>query len=483
MLPRRPAVVGAMRLGTRRWINRAGVEARRRASPWRQLSPAQLFVGSFLLLVLAGTIGLRVLPGLYTGEALGWVDALFTATSAVCVTGLIVVDTATFFTPMGQLYLLLLIQLGGLGMITFTSLIIVALGRRLSLRQERLVGPEIGPRVGYERLTRHVVQFTLLFEAVGALLLYVAFVPRLGWSDALWPAVFHSVSAFCNAGFSTFTTSLIEFRDAPVVLAIIMLLIVAGGIGFLTMTELRQWWAQRRAREAYRLSIHTRLVLVTTAALLVGGWVLFALFEWRVTLAPMAIGHRLTNALFLSVTTRTAGFNAVDHAAMTDGSNFLSILLMFVGGSPGSTAGGIKTTTLALLGLLAFARFRGREVVHVAGRTIPEETVQRAVGLAATAFAVVTASIFVLTLSEHSGTRHQGRGDFLTFMFESVSAFNTVGLSMGATPELSTLGRWVTIVLMFVGRVGPLTFAAALALAARRHRVTYRYATEDVVVG
>jgi trk system potassium uptake protein TrkH len=467
---------------TRRWINRSGGDARV-PSAWRRLSPAQLFVGSFLLLVLTGTVGFRVLPGLYTGERLGWVDALFTATSAVCVTGLIVVDTATYFTRLGQLYLLVLIQLGGLGMITFTSLIIVALGRRLSLRQERLVGPDIVHIVSYDRLTRHVVGFTVLFEAVGALLLYLAFVPRLGWSDAAWPAVFHAVSAFCNAGFSTFTTSLVEFRDAPIVLTLIMLLIVAGGVGFLTMVELRHWRRVRRSGAAYRLSVHSRLVLVTTAVLLAGGWILFAAFEWRGTLGPMSPLDRVVNALFLSTTTRTAGFNAVDHAAMTDSSNFLSILLMFVGGSPGSTAGGIKTTTLALLALLAVARFRGREVVHVGGRSVPEETVQRAVGLAATAFALVTASIFVLTLSEHSGTPHPARGDFLTFMFESVSAFNTVGLSMGATPELSRVGRWVVIVLMFVGRVGPLTFAAALALAARRHRVPYRYATEDVVVG
>ncbi len=467
---------------TRRWINRAGGDARV-PSAWRRLSPAQLFVGSFLLLVVVGTVGFRMLPGLYTGEPLGWVDALFTATSAVCVTGLIVVDTATHFTRLGQLYLLVLIQLGGLGMITFTSVIIVAMGRRLSVRQERLVGPDILPVVSYERLTRHVVEFTVLFETAGALLLYVAFVPRLGWSGAAWPAIFHSVSAFCNAGFSTFSTSLVEFRNAPIVLTLIMLLIVAGGIGFLTMVELRHWWSTRRAGGGYRLSVHSRLVLVTTAILLVGGWLLFAAFEWRVTLQPMSLGDRIVNALFLSTTTRTAGFNAVDHAAMTDSSNFLSILLMFVGGSPGSTAGGIKTTTLALLVLLALSRFRGREVVHVAARTVPEETVQRAVGLAASAFALVTASIFVLTLSEHSGTPHPARGDFLTFMFESVSAFNTVGLSMGATTELSTVGRWVVIVLMFVGRVGPLTFAAALALAARRHRATYRYATEDVVVG
>jgi trk system potassium uptake protein TrkH len=471
--------------GTRRWINLWVHERRSRVSFWRQLTPPQLFVSSFVTLIALGAVGLRALPGIYTGERLGWTDAIFTAASAVCVTGLIVVDTATYFTTAGQAFLLLLIQLGGLGMITFTTLIILALGRRLSLRHEELVSPggDVASQVRVESLTRTVVRFTLLVEAAGAAVLYVAGVPRLGWKDAAWPAVFHSVSAFCNAGFAVFSDSLIGYQRSPVVLVVIMALIVAGGLGFLTIEEALLWRRMRHARPSFRLSLHSRFVLVTTAVLIVAGWALFAIFEWRVTLGELPFAHKLVNSLFLSVTSRTAGFNSVDYATATDSTNFLTILLMFVGGSPGSTAGGVKTTTIALLALLAWSRFRGRERTHAWGRTIPEETMQRAVGLALTAFALLTVCIFLYTYTEHTGVA-EGHARFLPIMFEAASAFNTVGLSMGATATLSEAGKWITIFLMFVGRVGPLTFAAALALAAhRRRRDQFRYAREDVVVG
>jgi trk system potassium uptake protein TrkH len=332
-------------------------------------------------------------------------------------------------------------------------------------------------------LTRTVVRFTLLVEAAGAVVLYVALVPRLGWKDAAWPAVFHSVNAFCNAGFSTFTDSLIGFQRSPVVLIVVMLLVVAGGLGFLTIEEANLWRRARRGGPRFRLSVHSRLALVTTAVLIIAGWGLFTIFEWSVTLAELPLPHRLINSLFLSVTPRTAGFYAIDYAQATDSTNFLTILFMFVGGSPGSTAGGIKTTTVALLVLLAWSRFRGRETTNIWGRTIPEETTQRAVGLALTAFAVLTVCIFLYTYTEHTGVA-EGHARFLTIMFEAAGAFTTAGLSMNATATLSEAGQWITLFLMFVGRVGPLTFAAALALAAHRgRRDGYRYAHEDVVVG
>jgi trk system potassium uptake protein TrkH len=462
----------------------------RRRSAWRRLTPPQLFVASFVGLVALGTLGLRLLPGLYTGDRLGWLDALFTATSAVCVTGLIVVDTATHFTFAGQLYLLVLIQLGGLGMITFTTLIILALGKRLSLRHERLssAGAEVAPHVPIDRLTRDVVRFTVALELLGALALYVLWIPRLGWERALWPAVFHSVSAFCNAGFSTFSDSMIGFRDSPLTLLAITTLVVAGGIGFLTMEELVLWWRSRRGGRALRLSLHSRIVLSATAILLAAGWLLFGVFEWHNTLRGLDPVARMVNALFLSATPRTAGFNNIDYAAATESTNFLTIILMFVGGSPGSTAGGVKTTAVALVVLLAFERLRGREVPSLWGRSVPEETVQRAIGLSVVAFAVVTASIFALTWTEAgnaggaAGVEASAR--FLARMFEAVSAFNTVGLSIGITSTLSDASKFLIALLMFVGRVGPLTFAAALAVAAQRgHEVSYRYAYEDVVVG
>ena len=462
------------------WIG----QTERRRSLWRRLTPPQLFVASFLGLVAFGTLGLKLLPGLYTGPALGWLDALFTATSAVCVTGLIVVDTATYFTPAGQAFLLLLIQLGGLGMITFTTLIILAVGRRLSLRHERLssVGAEVAPHVPADRLTRDVVVFTFAIELLGTLLLYALWVPRFGWGGAAWPAVFHAVSAFCNAGFSTFSDSLVGFRGAPATLLVVMMLLVTGGVGFLTLEELALRWRALRAGQALRLSLHSRLALATTGVLLAVGWLLFGLFEWEGTLRGLARADRVVNALFLSATPRTAGFNSIDYAGASDSTNFLTILFMFVGGSPGSTAGGLKTTTVALIALLAWERLRGRAVPALWARSVPEETVQRAVGLAVVVIGVVTAGIFAFTWTEHTGAA-AGDSRFLAHMFEAVSAFSTVGLSMGVTAALSDAGKGLTVLLMFVGRVGPLTFAAALAVAAARQEVSFRYAYEDVAVG
>jgi trk system potassium uptake protein TrkH len=475
-----------MKVQTRSWINRWDVTQQRRESFWSALTAAQLFVGSFALLVLVGTVGLKTLPGLYTRAPLGWLDALFTATSAVCVTGLIVVDTATHFTTAGQAWILFLIQLGGLGIITFTSVIILALGRRLSLRQEALTrgSAEVSPHVDHRALARDVIRFTLFFEAMGAVILYAVWGGTLGWGGAAWHAVFHSISAFCNAGFSTFSDSLTGFRLSPVTLVTVMTLIVAGGLGFLTLEELQLRRRSRRSGKRFRLSIHARIVLLATCVLLCGGWLLFTALEWRVTLASMPVWARPFNSLFMSVTARTAGFNTVDYDAASGGTNFLTILLMSIGGSPGSAAGGLKTTTVVLIGLLAWSRFRGREVVSLWGRSVPEETVQRAVGLFAVAFGVVTVAILgyvALEMGAQVHSRHEH--DFLSYMFEAASAFNTVGLSMGVTSDLSPASRWLTIALMFMGRVGPLTFAAAIALARPTSAGEFRYAYEDVVVG
>jgi trk system potassium uptake protein TrkH len=398
------------------------------------------------------------------------------------VTGLIVVDTATVFTPRGQAFILLLIQLGGLGMLTFTSLVLLAIGGRLSLRQEALsAGSPID--VGHHRLEprkllRDVILFTLGFEAIGAAILYVLWVPRYGWEDAAWPAVFHSVSAFCNAGFSTHSDNLTSFQNSPLTILVVSTLIVCGGIGFLTLEELKLSRKATRERRIFRLSLHSRLVLITTAILLIAPWPMFTWLEWDDALGGLERGHKVTNGWFMSVTARTAGFNTIDHARATEAGNFLTILLMSIGGSPGGTAGGLKTTTFALLGILAWSRFRGHEVATVWGRSLRKETTDRAVGLFVVAFAVVTIGILALTVTE-GATPTDG---FLVRMFECVSAFNTVGLSMGITPHLSSPGRVVVILMMFLGRVGPLAAAAALA----RHATgpgKFRYAYEEVAVG
>ena len=410
---------------------------------------------------------------------MGWLDALFTSTSAVCVTGLIVEDTARFFTPAGQAFILCLIQLGGLGMLTFTSLIIMALGGRLSLRAEAssIVSAETAMHIDRRRLTFDIVRFTLVFEAIGAILLYVTWVPRFGWKEAAWPALFHSVSAFCNAGFSVFSDSLMQFQESPASLLIIMALILAGGMGFLTHEEVYLWVLSKRKKRAFRISLQSRLVVITTLLITIIGWMFFAMFEWNNLLQPMTFGGKLMNSLFMSVTPRTAGFNSIDYARATDSSNLLTMIYMMIGGSPGSTAGGLKTTTFALIGLLAWSRLRGWESTNCWYRSVPEDTTSRAVGLFVIASGLAVVGVFVLTATETNFP-----GGMIQRMFESFSAFNTVGLSMGLTGNLSKAGRWVIILMMFFGRVGLLTLAASLTIQPS-HSARFRYSYEDVVVG
>lgn len=446
----------------------------------RKLAAPELFVISFLALILVATLVFRFTPELYRNEGLNWTDAAFTATSAVCVTGLIVVDTATYFTPLGQAFILLLIQLGGLGMLVLTSVIIMALGGRVSLGTENLAagGRQMLPQVPAQKLILDIVRFTFFFEALGAIALYVVWSPKLGPAEAIWPAIFHSVSAFCNAGFSTNTASLMGYQNSPATIVIISMLVIAGGLGFITMQEIHQRYV-RRNQAVRRLSVHSKLVLVTSGLLILGGWPLFALFEWRGVLSGMTPVDRLTNSFFLSVTPRTAGFHTIDYAAASDSTNFLTIMLMMIGGSPGSTAGGMKTTTFALLGLLAWSRLHSRPTATFADRSIPSETIQRATGLFVIATSIVVSGVFVLAFIGDLYGAHQ---EFLDRLFEATSAFNTVGLSMGVTPELSPASRWVAIVLMFAGRTGPLSIAAAL-IVRLSHRGHFRLAYEDVVVG
>ena len=476
---------------------------RRKLRRGQHLSPPQLLVLSFLGLVAFGTLGLRWIPGLYTGLPLSWLNCLFTATSAVCVTGLIVVDTAVYFTFWGQLFILLLIQLGGLGMIGLASAIIVTFNRRLSLRQHAIAGggDATGPaaNVPLKFLVRDVLVFTLLSELGGFVLLWAlwAFDPpdeNMHAHAVAWHALFHSISAFCNAGFSTFSDSLVGFQNRPWTQLVIMGGIVVGGIGFLTLEEIKLWLFARKRERGFRLSLHSRLVLVSTLAIILLGWAALTALEWNnpQTLRNMSVFDKLVNGLFLSVTPRTAGFNTVDYGYTLPATKFVTVLLMSVGGAPGGTAGGMKVTTVALLAMMAYSRFRARRTTDLWGRTIPPTTAQRAVGLFSFAFVIVTAGILLLTVSElgsaYATTKELGLEptnpfDFLDYMFEASSAFNTVGLSTGPTASLSAPARVLVVILMFVGRVGPLTFAAALSRSSPEQRLIKRFAQEDVVVG
>lgn len=452
---------------------------------WMGISAPMLFVQSFALLISIGTAGLMWIPGLQLGPQLGFIDALFTMTSAVCVTGLIVVDTATHFTRWGQLWLLLFIQLGGIGLVTLTTLIIGAMGRRLSLRSEMIVGVPVDTQEhrSVRNLTFAVARYTFLIEAVGALLLWIWWVPRFGFVEAAWHAVFHSISAFCNAGFSTFSDSLVGFNTSPVTLVLISLLIIAGSFGFLSTEEVIRWWRAPKVGRA-RLSVHTWAALTITVVLLMGGALAYGISEWRGAFEDLPAIDRVFNAWFLSVTARTAGFNSVSYAALTNSGVLVTIMLMLAGGSPGSTAGGLKTTTVAVLVALALTRIRGRRYTILHGRTVPEGTVQRTVSLVMVVGTVLLVAVFLLGILESRGLAlEQSRMVFLPLVFEAVSAFCTVGLSMDVTVQLGSASRLLTLLLMFIGRVGPLVFFAAISMRLDPDRARIREAAEDLIVG
>ena len=441
---------------------------------------------SFAAVTLEGTAGLVLLPGMYVGAPLPLVDALFTMTSAVCITGLVVVDTATAFTRLGQTWILLHVQLGGIGLLTLTTLVIGAMGRALSLRSEVLVGAPVGPtrRHDVRSLVVLVTRFALVIELAGALLLFPFFAWRFVPAEGAWHAVFHAVNGFCNAGFSTFSDSLVGFARSPFVLLVMSGLVILGGIGFLAVDETTRWWRSRRAARRQRLSVHTFSVLVASGTLLLAGTVLYGAFEWNGVLGGLGPLDKIWNAWFMSVTPRSSGFSTVSFANVTNASAYLTILLMVVGGSPGSAAGGVKTTTLVVLAALALARVRGRAHVSIHGRSVPPGTVERTVSLTIVAFGAVTAAVFLLSAIETTGRPlAEARAAFLPIFFEVVSAFATVGLSMDVTHTLTVPGKLLVVVLMFLGRVGPLVVFSVMSFRARGAVRSMRPAQEDLVIG
>ncbi len=435
-------------------------------------------------MILLGTL-LLSLPVAHAAEPVSVLDAFFTATSATCVTGLTVVDTGTRFSPFGQAVVLGLIQIGGLGLMTFAVFVGIALGGRVAFSERMVIQESMHhtPSAGVRRLVRYVLAFTLVSEAVGALWLWLRLRQDLPPGAAAWSAVFHSVSAFCNAGFGLFPDSLVRYRGDLTVNLAITGLIILGGLGFLASMELRdQLLARLRRLRPPQATLHTRLVLLVTAVLLAGGALAYLVLEWDNVLHDLPPGERLLAAWFLSVTSRTAGFNTVDYGQLSSATLFLTIFLMFVGASAGSTGGGIKTTTFGLLVALVVARWRGRGRASVFHRTIPHAVMDRALLLAMLAWALVSLAIGLLVMAESAGVPHQREEPrFVALMFEAVSAFGTVGLSTGITAGLGATSKLVLIALMFMGRVGPLTLI--LAMSPRQQRGRFRYAEENVMVG
>jgi trk system potassium uptake protein TrkH len=436
--------------------------------------PSRLIVISFASLILVGTV-LLTFPAASAGPGpVAPIDALFTATSAVCVTGLIVLDTPHDFSPLGQGFILGMIQIGGLGIMVLSTFATLLLGGSLGLRGERalteMLDLETAPTA--YRLTRFIVLATLAVEALGAVGLTAAFLAGgLGPGESVWRGVFHAVSAFCNAGFALQSDSLVDFQSAPATALLVAALIVLGGLGFAVMAALGSRLMRRESRPA---STQVRAVLAVSAVLLALGFVLFAAFEWDGALAGMTVGDKLVNAFFQSVTTRTAGFNTVDLAALAPVTVAMMMVFMFIGASPGSTGGGVKTTTLAVLLAAIRSTARSHEPARLFGREVPHDVVYRSLAILVISGAVVTVGLMLLLVFEPQG--------FLELAFEAVSAFGTVGLSLGATAQLGPMGKLTIIAVMFLGRVGPLTLALLLG-ASGEHGVVFRYPQTRLMVG
>ncbi len=440
-----------------------------------RLTHVQIIVAGYLCIVLLGTLLLSMPFASADGQRAPFLTALFTAVSSSCVTGLVLRDTATGWSAFGHIVILLLIQVGGLGFMTVATFLYHAFQKRMGLRSRELMVESINTTHvgGIMHLAWKIVVLTAAFELAGALLLLTRFAPRFGLNKGLWYAVFHSVSAFCNAGFDLMGVlspgcSLTPFYDDPVVNITLMLLIQVGGLGFLVWEDLfRCRWRVKRWR------LHTKLVMSVSAILTFGGALLFFFFEAGATGEGLTFGGRVWTALFASVTARTAGFNTVDVGSMAGASKLLTIFLMVVGGSPGSTAGGVKTTSLAVIVLFAYASFRGREKPTVFGRSISVDTFRKSCGVLF--FNINLALIAAILLCAWQPL------DPVAAVFETVSAIGTVGMTAGITQSLCPFSAYIIALLMFLGRVGSVSFA--VALLAKRSAPPVEYPVEEITVG
>lgn len=443
----------------------------------RSLSPAKIIAVTFAGIILLGALLLSLPVASRSGVSCGFRPALFVATSATCVTGLTLFDTYSQWSGFGQVVIITLIQLGGLGFMSAATLFVFLLRRRISMKQRLMMAQalSVSDMDGIVRLQMTVLKGSFAIEGIGAAILLLRFWPEYGFLTALKWGVFHSISAFCNAGFDIFGcitpgVSLLEFQSDPIVLLTLGALVVVGGLGFLVWQDIAEH------RSFRQFSVYTRLVLVTTLGLILAGWVLMCLLEWNNpdTLGAMSLGDKLLNGLFQSITLRTAGFAAIDQALLTDAGKAASMVLMLIGGSSGSTAGGLKTVTFIVLILFMAARARGRDTVCVYKRTIPAHQVLDAMTIAFIMIALAMfGGIFI------SATSPIG---FTDALYEAVSALATVGLTAGVTGSLSIPAQILIIIYMYFGRVGVLTISMGF-LTGDKAEERFRYAETNLLIG
>jgi trk system potassium uptake protein TrkH len=445
----------------------------------RHLSPTRIFVLSFAAVILTGGI-LLWFPFSATEAHLRFVDALFSSTSAVCVTGLVVIDIGKDLSTLGQVITIFLFQIGGLGIITFSTVFFVLMGRGISFKGRDIVQSTFlhTPRRDFVVIAKSVLWFTLIFESLGTLFLFIRFSQDFSAGTALYHALYNAISAFNNCGYSLFSDNLMGYQGDLTVNLTIMGLIVVGGIGFIVQYEV---FSKLRGVQK-KLSVHTRIVMITTAILILSGAILFYLFERNHIIKGVPVQTKILTSFFQSITPRTCGFNTVDIGLLANDTILLLIIFMFIGASPGSTGGGVKTTSAALLVMMLWNRLKGNEDVNIFNRTIPREIVSRTLSIIfASAFSIAIIASVLLITGGGNLLPVESRHLFVEYLFDTVSAFGTVGLSMGITPKLNDIQKYALIIMIFAGRIGPLTLAFSLSRGAGKRRITY--AEEGVIIG
>ncbi len=440
----------------------------------KKLSGVQVLALGFFIVIFIGAILLTLPISSESGESTNFLDALFTSTSAVCVTGLVTLDTGTYWNEFGQVVIMLLIEIGGLGFMSFATFIAVLLGKKITLRDRLLMQEAMNTFniQGLVKMVKYVLSFTFAVQFFGALLLSTQFIPKFGIGKGTYFSIFHSISAFCNAGFDLFGgfSSVTSYSSNAVVLITISSLIIIGGLGFTVWMELYNY------RGIKKLSVHSKVVLLITTVLIIGGTILMYLFEMHnpETMGKMGVGDKILNSYFASVSPRTAGFNSVSTDGMTNAGKFLTIILMFIGGSPGSTAGGLKTATFGVIILTVISVIRGREDTQVFGRRFSKDLVYKSFALLMIGMFLVIGVTLILSITDPNES-------FINLMYEATSAFGTVGLTTGVTQRLSTAGKIIIIITMYCGRVGPMT--VALAFLRNKKKQTHKYPEGKILIG
>lgn len=440
----------------------------------KKLNEVQILALGFLILIFIGGIILSLPISSANGEYTNFLDSLFTATSATCVTGLVTVDTGTHWSLFGQIIIMILIEVGGLGFMSFATIITVALGKKITLKDRLLMQEAMNTFSiqGLVKMIKYVMWFSFGIQFFGALIFSTQFIPEYGFSKGIFYSIFHSVSCFCNAGFDLFGNfnSYTGYYSNPIVLLTVCILIILGGIGFTVMVEIYNYPNNNR------LSLHSKLVILISTILVFGGTVLFFILEYNnpETMQSMGIGDKLLNSFVASVSPRTAGVNSVSTDGMTNASKFLTVILMFIGGSPGSTAGGIKTSTLGILLFTVISVIKRREDTEFFKRRFSKGLVYKSVAVFGIGICLIIIVTMILSITEP-------KESFISLLYEATSAFGTVGLTTGVTQRLDEIGKIIVIITMYLGRVGPLT--VVLALMKRSVKSNYKYAEGKVLIG